>query len=404
MHRLSDATGPTPTAEEIVARKVVQFGRSRREMVRAAGRRLQKEVPPEIEAFFDAVESGDWEEIDRRWGAMAKRSGQYDGSTHAPELDPFWSAVLDAYGVAEQAHDWPAQKLLDYGHAILDSLRPGMVYVGGTDPGRWIPELLNETGAGEPHIIVTQNAFADGRYVEYMQTLYGDRMSTLTMDDSMRAFEEYTADARKRLEHDQQFPDEPKQVRPGEDVRIVDGKVQVSGQVAVMSINEKMFQALMARNPDLSFAIEQSYPFKSTYENATPTGPILEVRVRDEQSALTPERAAQSVDYWRTTAQQLRAEAQGDQLDVRMAYAKLAAEQGALLWDRKFSAEAEQTFRLATEIAPESAEAVFRYAEVLMQKGRAAEAIPVVENAIQAKPDHKQFRDLLQQLQAKAGR
>ena len=52
-----------------------------------------------------------------------------------------WQAVHETYGVAEVAHDWPAQKLLDYGQAVLDSLRPGMVYVGGTDAGRFIPTL-----------------------------------------------------------------------------------------------------------------------------------------------------------------------------------------------------------------------------------------------------------------------
>ena len=111
--------------------------------MRAIGRRAQKEVPGEIGKFFDAVEAGRWEEIELQWQSLAKRSGQYEHAEHAPELDLFWPAVLDAYGVAEQAHLWPAQKLLDYGNAVLDALRPGMVYVGGTDNGRWIPELLN---------------------------------------------------------------------------------------------------------------------------------------------------------------------------------------------------------------------------------------------------------------------
>jgi hypothetical protein len=110
------------------------------------------------------VESGNWEEIDQLWQAMAKRSAQYEGSTHDPNLDPFWPAVLEAYGAAEQAHLWPAKQLLDYSEAILGSLRPGMVYVGGTDPGRFIPTLVNETSNGEQHVILTQNAFADARY------------------------------------------------------------------------------------------------------------------------------------------------------------------------------------------------------------------------------------------------
>jgi hypothetical protein len=178
-----------PTAEEVVAGKVNQFGRSRRKIVRAIGGRLKKEVPSEVEKFFDAIESGQWEDIDAQWHVLATHSGQYEYSVnHWEQLDPFWPAVLDAYGVAEQAHLWPAQKLLDYGNAVLGSLRPGMVYVGGTDNGRRIPELLNETSGGEPHIIVTQNAFADSRYLEYINTLYADRFATLTTDDPQRAF------------------------------------------------------------------------------------------------------------------------------------------------------------------------------------------------------------------------
>jgi hypothetical protein len=390
---------PATTAEETVAGKVSQFGRSRREIVRAIAHRSQKDVPPEVEKFFDAIESGHWEEINALWEGMSKRSGQYDGSTHSPELDPFWPAVLDAYGVAEQAHLWPAQKLLDYGNAILGSLRPGMVYMGGTDPGRWIPELLNETSGNEPHIIVTQNAFADSRYLEFMNSLYGDRMATLTSEDSKRAFQEYTADARKRLEHDQEFPNEPKQVRPGEKLKNVDGHFEVSGQDAVMAINEKMFQLLLDKNPDVPFAIEQSFPFKSTYASATPVGPIMEVRVQDEQNALTRERAAQSVEYWRATTVQLLSDSEAaDSREVRLSYSKLASSQADLLLNRNYTAEAEQTLRLATQIGPSSPEAVFGYVTLLTGQNRVEEAIPVAEAAMKASPEKPMFRDLLNQL------
>jgi hypothetical protein len=208
------------TADEIVARKVAQFGDKRRELVRTTAQRSQKEIPPEVERFFDAVQSGNWEDITNEWYELSIHSSQYTYSTnHWEQLDPFWPSVLDAYGVAEQAHLWPAQKLLDYGNAINGALRPGMVYVGGTDNGRWIPELLNDTSDGEQHIVVTQNALADGRYLDFVKDLYGERMSTLTQDESQRAFADYVSDAQKRLEHDQQFPDEPKQVLTGEDIK-----------------------------------------------------------------------------------------------------------------------------------------------------------------------------------------
>jgi hypothetical protein len=415
--RSSSAQVTPATAEEIVAAKVLQFGRSRRELVRGISRRTGKSIPREVEQFFDAIESGDWKEIDRLWRILAEHSGQYEFSKeHWEDINPFWPSVLDAYGVAEQAHLWPAQKLLDYGNAILGSLRPGMVYVGGTDPGRWIPELLNETSGGEPHIVVTQNAMADGRYIDFMRELYGERFNALTKDDSESAFEQYKADAMRRLQHDEQFPDEPKQVLPNENIKMVDGKVQVSGQVAVMAINEKLLQMLMVKNPDLSFAIEQSFPFKSTYANATPAGPIMELGVQDPQNSLTHERAAQSVDYWRNTAQQLLADPEADTYDVRMSWSKLASNHGALLLDKNFTAEAEQTFRFAVDLAPSSLEAVTSYANLLADQQRVEDAIPIVERAIQShaaipagpsednarrERESKQFQDLLKQLQAK---
>src|SRR5437773_11026462 len=47
-----------PTPEEVVSGNVTQFVRSRREFVRAAGQRLNQDLPPEIQTFFDELESG----------------------------------------------------------------------------------------------------------------------------------------------------------------------------------------------------------------------------------------------------------------------------------------------------------------------------------------------------------
>ncbi len=390
--------GPVLTAAEIVANKVVQFGKNRRKLVHAMARHLKVEVPDDVERFFAAVESGRWEEIDAAHNALLL-PGEGLNQPRSAELHQIWRTVQETWGAAREAHNWPAQKLLDYGNAILDSLRPGMVYVGGTDPGCFIPTFLNETSEGERHITLTQNALADGTYLDYLNFLYADRLSTLTHDDSQRAFNDYIADAQRRLEHDQQFPSEPKQIRPGEDARFVDGKFQVTGQVSVMAINEKLFQMLMEKNPDASFAIEQSFPLESTYANATPLGPIMELRVRDEQNALTAGRAAQSVDYWRTTAQQLLSDPETpDGSDPRKAYSKLVSEQAALLLNRNYTAEAEQAFRIANEICPSSPEAVFRYVNLLMGQNRFQDAVQVGESAVKAAPENQQFRDLLEQL------
>ena len=385
-------TAPTLTAEEIVAGKLLQFTRSRRELARLMAKRKGAAMPDEVERFFDALESGKWEEIERQWKVLSKKSRQYDDSTDAdsPKLDPVWNAVLDAYGAAEQVHEWPAQKLLDYGNAILDSLRPGMVYVGGTDEGRWVPTLLNETTGGESHIIVTQNAMADGRYVEYMNTLYGDRIATLTEEDSQRAFRDYVADAQRRLEHDEQFPDEPKQIRFGEDVKVVDGKVQVSGQIAVMSINEKLLQALMAKNPDLDFAVQESSPLRGTYADARPLGPLMELGARDEQNAFTPERATQSLDYWRNKTQEVLSDPEAMNSNYALkSYSHNTAAAANLLAEHNFTAEAEETYRLAAQLWPGSSKSIGGLADLLMRDGRETEARQLVGEFNQKFPDQR---------------
>ena len=398
-HRIS-RPATQPTAGEIVANKLAQFGRSRREIVRAIARRSNRDVPAEVERFFDALETGRWEEIDAAFSAMATRSGQYEGSTHSPELDEFWPAVLDAYGPAEQAHLWPAQKLLDYGQAVLGSLKPGMVYVGGTDEGRFIPTFLNDTSDGEHHVVLTQNALADGRYLDYVNFLYGDRFAALTKGDSERAFQDYISDAQKRLLHDQQFPDEPKQLRPGEDVRMIDGKVQVSGQVAVMSINENLLRSLMENNPDLTFALQESFPFGTLYKDAAPLGPIMELGVQDQQGAMTHESAAQSLGYWRTTAQQLLSDPQASGSKETLAsFSHLAVGQANLFAGHNYVSEAEEAYRLATQLSPGHSDATFGLAKLFAGSGRTDEALQLLNNFAANYPDKaaavKNFRGSL---------
>jgi hypothetical protein len=90
--------------------------------------------------------------------------------------------------------------------------------------------------------------------------VYPDReIQIATPEDSQRCFQEYLIDTEKRLKHDEQFPNEPKQVKPGEDVRLLGGRVQVSGQVAVMSINGLLTKVMFDKNPNNEFFVEESF-------------------------------------------------------------------------------------------------------------------------------------------------
>jgi hypothetical protein len=377
------------TAEQIVADKVKRFGESRLAIEEQIARGLHRDVPMEIKRFFDAIEAGDWDQIKAQFHELAVHSSQYEYSKdHWPELDPFWPALLDAYGVAEQAHAWPAQQLLDYGQAVLNSLQPGMVYVGGTDNGRWIPELLNETSGGEPHMMITQNALADSRYVDYLNTLYGGQLTALTPTDLQQAFQDYTADAQKRLAHDQQFPDEPKQVRPGENLVNADGTFQISGQSAVMAINARLLDTLMQKNPGLSFAMEESFPMTGTYANAVPLGPLMELNVPDAQTAFNADVASQSLGYWQATADNILADPVASASDATLkSYAHDAVAAANLLAAHNYSDDARQTYEIASQLWPGSGEAAFGLAQLLARNGQNDAALQVLDNFARSNPD-----------------
>jgi hypothetical protein len=385
--RVEDAR-PALTPEQMVASKVNRFARDRLRITRAMAKRVNMELPPEVEQFFDAVASGRWEELNERFETLK----QLRDSAGGEKLRSLWGPLLETLLIAECAHAWPAQKLLDYGQATLGSLPPGMVYIGGTDPGRGIPTLLNQTSEGDTHIVITQNGLADATYLEYVRFQYGDQLTLPSEEDCKNIFNEYVVDAQKRLEHDQQFPDEPKQIRPGEDIQFQDDAgldsgtgtnraIQVSGPVAVMGINERLLQAIMDKNPGLSFALEESIPLPSTYANAVPLGPIMQLRTSPAQESFTEQSAAQAVDYWRSAVQQLSPDPDaGPGSDVSKTYSHMAWSQANLLADHNYDLQAEQTYRLALELEPSNKEAVDSLAALLFNTGRSDEAQQLVES------------------------
>lgn len=83
--------------------------------------------------------------------------------------------------------------------------------------------------------------------------LYPDReILSATPEDASKAFSEYTMDAAKRY---------PNNLKPGEQVfSLPDGRISVSGQVAVMQINGLLTKVIFDKNPTHEFYIEESFP------------------------------------------------------------------------------------------------------------------------------------------------
>lgn len=391
------AAASTQSAADQVARKLALFSSSRLGIARFLARKSGHELPPDAERFFELAEANRWSDLKDLF--LRLKELRFSGEA-PPGLESAWHALFETYGTAEASNEWKPERLLDYGNAILESLKPGMVYLGGTDAGRFIPTLLNVTPDGDRNIVITQNSLADSSYLEYIREVHGHRFSPLTAADSEQAFAGYIEDARRRLLHDQQFPDEPKQVRPGEDIRMEQGKVIVSGQLAVMSINERLVQTLIANNPGLAFAMEESFPLASVQAGAVPLGPILELKSGDQSHPLSSEQAAASIEQWRGKVDGLLGDP--DAAGTLAAYSKLVVGHAGLFLQQKLGSEADQAFRLAVQLTPSNTEAVTRYAMFLSDQARLPEAQAIVQRAVQLDPSNETFRSLLGALNSQA--
>ena len=157
-----------------------------------------------------------------------------------------------------------------------------------------------------------------------------------------------------------------------------------------MSINEKLLQALMAKNPDLSFALQESQPLRGTYADAVPLGPLMELGAPDAQKTFNAERAAQSLDYWRTTAQNVLADPEtAGSPAVLKSYSHDATSAANLLAAHNYTAEAEQAYRLSSQLWPGNPEPVGGLAAILARSGRADDARQLLDNFARNYPDQR---------------
>jgi hypothetical protein len=259
-------------------------------------------------------------------------------------------------------------------------------------------------------------------------------MVTPTDADSKKAFDDYLADARQRLKDGK--------LKPGENVTDVDGKVQVSGQVAVMQINGRIAQGIFDANPDREFFVEESFPLEWMYPHLSPHGLIMKIN-RKPVTELSGDALRKDREYWmrltsRALGKWLTPETtvhgvcefaatvfenqqmegfKGDETFVRNAYAcktysKLRSSiAGVYAWRAKNSTspdekkrmtkEADLAFRQAFALCPYSPEAVFRYSNLLVDQGRKKDALLLAETAERIDPRNASFGKLIGELERK---
>jgi hypothetical protein len=270
--------------------------------------------------------------------------------------------------------------------------------------------------------------------------LYPDReIYTPSAEDGQRCFNAYMQDLQGRIPL--------KQIKPGEDVRIVGDRLQASGQGAVMAINGLIAKVIFDHNPDNDFFVEESMPIDWMYPYLTPAGVIMKLN-RQPLDTIPEDTLQRDHAFWKqyaarlcgdfvdydTSVKELTDKLQkiyvrrdfegftGDRkfvhdIDAQKAFSKLrSAIAGVYSWRlgplcpddyRPKSAsefqhllmEADFSYRQAFAFCPWSPEAAFHYVNLLLQCNRLDDAVLVTRMYLKLDPFSAQGLSVMNYLQ-----
>ncbi len=442
----SDATSPGQAEASALRQKQIArlqaFAQAKEKQSRELAAKAGEQISPDFQRFFKAATGGDWRTVTNRYEYFKRHHPQYKSGTNAVEESlrtVYWQPVLELDLAYDHVVNCEPKYTAILAEGIIDSIPAGSIYFGGTDSGRGVPTAFCKSHVdGEPFFVLTQNALADGTYLNYLRAMYGDKIHTPTAEDSQNCFQEYMTGAMRRLEEHK--------LRPGEDVKKVNGNVNVSGQVAVMSINGLLAKLIFDRNPEREFYVEESFPLDWMYPYLEPHGLILKIN-RQPLPRLPAETLARDREYWgklvagmlgdwltektpvsevtafvdRVYVRQNLTGFTGDPRFIQNDYAKKLFSKlrtsigGLYAWrlapyappeyqaksesdKQALLNEADLAFRQGFALCPYSPEAVFRYTTQLLQNNRFDDAVLIAETFLKLNPQNKQGRGLLENI------
>jgi hypothetical protein len=347
--------------------------------------------------------------------AHYNRSTQHDG--------PFFQGLVGAFQDLLLGKEDRLHKLQQLPHST-NSL--AAVFGSWQSVARPLDDLLTRFGQK-----VEKRRRAEGVYPP-------KEINTPTLEDHAQCMRDYFSDAERRLRSGQ--------LKPGEGVNLDTntGKLQVSGQVAVMAINGLLTKVIFDKNPTNEFYVEESFPLDWMYPYLEPYGIIMRIN-RQPQAELSEEKVRRDHEFWSQFSGRLIGNwitydtpvkdicdfvvrvherrdyggFQGDRAFIRddqaqKAFSKLRSSIGGLYTWRLTSArspeeharmlkEADFAFRQAFAYCPYSPEAMFRYTSLLVNAGRLDDAILLTETGLRFDPDNQTIKNWVEQLKGMRG-
>ena len=272
--------------------RLAKYFMTKEREARTLAKQLNLQVQPEVWDYFDAGSRSDWATANKLFDGISRKWRQ--GVNTSAMAGPVLEAVLAYEGFSSMEMKF----VESFARDIIDSIPPGSIYFGGTDPGRGlVTAFVRSLPEARPFFVLSQNPLGDRTYLDYVRAMYGQRLYIPSAGDWQKALDDYAADAKVRMDADK--------LKPGENVSEGDnGKLKPVGNVAWMEVNALLAKLIFEKNPAKEFYIEESMPMDWMYPHLSPNGLILKMN-RKPLAVLSTKIVEEDREYWRAQTKRL---------------------------------------------------------------------------------------------------
>jgi len=292
------------------------------------------------------------------------------------------------------------------------------IFFGGTDPGRFVPTYMIYCPRVRDDVyLITQNALADGTFMDVTRDLYGDQIWIPSKLDSNKAFNEYYQGVQSG------------KIKAGASLQTSAGRMQVQGVAGVMKINGILCKQIFDHNQfvtetktdeatrpagfavvpvdpvdsetgklcEREFFVEESYVIPWMYPYLTPHGLIM--KINSKPTKITKEMIKNDHAFWGWYVNRLVNDSKFTRdIVARKTFSKLRSAIAGLYAARGERKEAEHAFKQAVALYPLSPEATSRLANLYMLEKRFAEAKEVLRVFAEADTKNDRIGEFINQV------
>ncbi|MDE0839529.1 MAG: hypothetical protein OSB41_10820, partial [Kiritimatiellae bacterium] len=239
----------------------------------------------------------------------------------------------------------------------------------------------------EDVFLITQNALADNTYMNVMRDLYGDQIWIPAHQDSAKAFQIYVREVQSGVR------------KAHADLKVENGRVQVSGALGVMEINGILARMIFDyNNHKHDFYVEESYVIRWMYPFLTPHGLIM--KINQGKTKLSAETIRNDLTFWDWYTRRLHGNPKFRRdIVARKSFSKLRSAIAGLYANRGKLGASETAFKEARILYSLSPEANFRLVqEVYMRQGRFEDSTDLMYQFGGADPGNRRVPEFINHL------